>query len=239
MKVCVIGDSHVGAIKLAYDALGPAPPHELTFFAALAEGIDRLELADGKLVPPANIPHVAEAMRMTSGGLSTINPKVYDLFLLIGMVGSIEQMVWTIARPLSEAVRACAVTDFWHASRLPPLLGTLRQITQKPVTVGFTPLLARAQTNDLGPERYARFLEQSNALFFSGFNVRAIGQPPQTIVNGHATKIEYSRMSERLLKDKEGRAVRHPEGETSHMNKDYGALWLAQFFAEIETNNKH
>jgi len=238
MKICVIGNSHVAAIKLAYESSQPTPPHEMTFFAGLGRRIAKLEIADGMLIPPADDPKIQYAINVTSGGLTEINPSLYDRFLIIGMSGWVHQPVSTVGRPISEGAIACAVKDYWRASRLPPLLQNLRKITQKPISIAATPLLAEERTNDTSPEIYTRFIALSNALYFSEFGAQLIGQPPETIVNGNATEISFSRMSERLLEGREGFAIHHPEGENSHMNQSYGALWLAQYFAGFEAKTK-
>ncbi len=238
MKICVIGNSHVAAIKLAYEASQPSSPHEMIFFAGLGRRIAKLEIANGMLIPPADDPKIQYAIKATSGGLTEINPDLYDHFLIIGMSGWVHQPVSSVGRPISEGAIACAIKDYWHASRLPPLVRNLRKITQKPISIAATPLLAEERQNNTNAEVYTRFISLSNALYFSEFSAQLIGQPPETIVNGNATAIGFSRMSERLLEGKGDFAIHHPEGENSHMNQSYGALWLAQYFAGFEAKTK-
>ena len=234
MKICVLGNSHVAAIKLAYEAARPETPHEITFFAGLGTRMATLQIADGMLVPPADDHKIQFAIKTTSGGLSRIDPALYDRFLIIGMSGGVHEMVETVSRPISEGAKHCAVKDYWHAAPLAPLLQSLRKITDKPITVGVAPLLAQERQNDAGPDAYLQFLTLSSRLFFERFEADLMGQPLGSIVNGNATEIGYSRMSERLLAGKDGFAVHHPEGENSHMNQSYGALWLARYFDNTE-----
>jgi hypothetical protein len=234
MKICVIGNSHVAAIKLAYEAARPKILPEMTFFAGLGTRIATLQIADGMLVPPADDHKIQFAIKTTSGGLSQIDPALYDRFLVIGMSGGVHQMVETISRGISEGAKLCAVKDYWQAAPLAPLLQTLRKITDKPITVGAAPLLAEEQQNNTGPDRYSQFLTLSNSLFFKDFEAELMGQPLDTIVNGNATEIGYSRMSERLIAKKDSFGIHHPEGENSHMNQSYGTLWLAQYFESTQ-----
>ena len=233
MKICVIGNSHVAAIKLAYEALLAETPHEMTFFAGLGRRIERFEVANGVLVPPADDHKIQYAINITSGGLTEVDPALYDSFLIVGMSGGVNRLVSSVTRHLSEGATTCAITDYWHNSRLPCLLKNLRSLTKKPIMVGLAPLLAEAQVNDTTPEAYTRLVTLSNALYFSRFNATLIGQPLDTIVNGDATEIGFSRMSEKLLKGGNELGGLHPEGENSHMNKEYGLLWLQQYFAAL------
>ncbi|MBL1434602.1 MAG: hypothetical protein COB08_000175 [Rhodobacteraceae bacterium] len=238
MKICVIGNSHVAAIKLAYEALGPNPPHKMTFFAGLGRRIASFEASNGLLIPPADDHKIKFAISITSGGLTEINPALYDRILVIGMCGALHKMVSTVSRPLSEGAKACAITDYWQAAHLPALLQNLRKITQKPICVGAPPLLAEARQHDTSTGAYSSLISLSNSLFFKDFTAQFIGQPLDTIVNGNATEISFSRMSERLIEGKGDFAVHHPEGENSHMNQSYGALWLKQYYEIIAAETK-
>lgn len=234
MKICVIGNSHVAAIKLAYEAM-PTPPHDITFFAGLGRRIATFESVDGKLRPRADDHKIRYAIGVTSGGLTEIDPAAYDAFLLMGMSGWVHQLVETLRRPISEGAKACAITDYWQTAPLHALLTNLRKTTQKPISVGLVPLLAEERRNDAGPESYAQFISLSNTLYFNAFNACLVGQPLETIVNGDATEISYSRMSERLIEGTGEFDLHHPEGENSHMNQSYGALWLAQYFQQVSS----
>ncbi len=214
------------------------PPHEMTFFAGLGRRIATFEIDNGQLVPPADDSKINYAIRITSGGLTSINPKLYDQFFIIGMSGGVHQMVSTAARPISDGAKACAITDYWQAAPLDALLQNLRKITDKPITIGAAPLLAEERRGEDNTEVYSQFLQLSNSLYFAGFNAHLIGQPLETVINGNATKIGFSRMSERLIEGKGDFAIHHPEGENSHMNQSYGALWLKQFYNIIDAETK-
>lgn len=237
MKICVIGNSHVAAVKLAYEALPPQNPYKMTFFAGLGRKIGRFEITDGKLSPPVDDSKTRYAIGITSGGLKEINPALYDRFLIIGMSGGVKPLVSTATRPLSTGAKNCAITEYWQASPLAPLLSNLRLITGKPISVGFAPLLAEDKKNDKMPEGYTALVALSNSLFFAPQEVTLIGQPLESITNGDATEIEFSRLSEKLLKDEDDFGIHHPEGENSHMNKSYGTLWLQKYFASLDAEN--
>lgn len=238
MKICVIGNSHVAAIKLAHEALGPNPPHKMTFFAGLGRRIASFNASNGLLIPPADDHKIKFAISVTSGGLTEIDPALYDQILIIGMSGGLHKMVSTVSRPLSEGAKACATKDYWQAAQLPSLLQNLRKITQKPICIGAPPLLAEARQCNTSTDAYSSFISLSNSLFFKDFNAQLIGQPVETIVNGNATEINFSRMSERLIEGKGDFAIHHPEGENSHMNQSYGTLWLKQYLKIITTETK-
>jgi hypothetical protein len=84
MRVCVIGNSHFGAIKKGWDASGDlANRMQLTFFGSPASMLQTLEVGDGYLYDPNE--NVSRYISVTSGGLRTIEAQSYDLFIIVSL----------------------------------------------------------------------------------------------------------------------------------------------------------
>ncbi len=238
MKICVIGNSHVAVVKVAYDqmrAKGDTP--DMKFFADSGPGIERLVLHEGGLWPEKNDTQLLTSITTTSGGLTHIDPAKYDIFLVIGLARSIENVVELVKRPISESARNRALQDYWDARAAVRMLEKLMWITDKPLYLGLTPLMAAEKLNDDGPDDYEKMVALSKELYLDDMNVTLISQPSATIVNGQNTKLEYSRGSLRLGngKRKAPGVHLHPDGEYRHMNAAYGALWLEHCLSRLNT----
>ena len=108
----------------------------------------------------------------------------------------------------------------------------LRGITDRPISFGLTPLPAAHKSNDVGPEGYEQMIALSQVLHFDEMDVTMVGQPRNTIVNGHSTEYALSKGSTRLQVHQKLGVEEHPEGEFHHMNATYGSLWLENYFAK-------
>lgn len=83
-RICVIGNSHLGAAKLGWDAIAAQHPgRDLTFFGAPWSMLDGLALRDGALV--AGDDRLAHKLRRSSGGLDRIVLAEYDRFILYAL----------------------------------------------------------------------------------------------------------------------------------------------------------
>lgn len=229
MKICVIGNSHAGAIRLGWDRIGADYPGiELCFFAVGGEGLRQLGVRDGRLVPGR--PALRAVLEFTSGGWGEIDPAAYDLFLLYGLgfapVG--------IAMPgnYSAAVREATRRDIFRRSVANHVLTLLEGVTDKPILLGHGPFPA-AQLGDLSQDGslqdyrseldwYRRFLAGRALL---------IGQPEETMQTAGATRPDFSKGSRKLATGDREDNEHHPATDTKHMNADYGQLWLRHFLA--------
>lgn len=82
-KVCIIGDSHVAALRKGWAGIkSEFPDFVLTYFAAEEAPYEGLVIQDGSLL--AANPKLAEMFELTSGGLRVIGPD-YDLYILCGL----------------------------------------------------------------------------------------------------------------------------------------------------------
>jgi len=229
VKICVIGNSHVAVIKAAYDLLPTENMPELTFFADRGSGIEELVVQDGKLCAEAGNARLTSALRFTSGGLAQIDPEAYDRFLIIGLVQGVKRLVQMVEDPFSQAVRNHALAGFWRERAITKMCEKLREITDKPVSFGLTPLPAAPKVNEIGPETYEQMVKLSYGLHFSKMGVDVVGQPSETIANRENTEQVFSIGSARLrVKGAQG-VQEHSDEDIYHMNTAYGSLWLENY----------
>ena len=81
-NICVLGNSHVGALKRAWDLMPEwHQEYNLVFFTARSNGLGGLFLIDNKLVPKTD--RLKRTITYTSGGKSEIDIVEYDLFLIL------------------------------------------------------------------------------------------------------------------------------------------------------------
>lgn len=234
MKICVIGNSHSGAIAEAWNAIsGKWGNVDITFFAFPAMKAKQLVAKDGVLV--ARRQDARRMMRFSSGGLSKIVPGDYERILAYGMVKPPPADVSDI--PLSAAVRDAAVADRASGSLATLVLSQIRKVSRIPVDVAPAPYIA-ANADD-APE-WSRSDADELALMQGVFNrleVRLIGQPLETMVSSksRATLRRYSEGSSRLstpARSKVG-GVSHGDQEVRHMNRQYGEIWLRQYLSNL------
>lgn len=230
MKLCVIGNSHIGAMKLAYDAIGSAKlGAELTFFGARGNSITELRIRNGNLRPAFRNRELRGFLKMTSNGLSKIDPNKYDSFLCIGLSKNVGKLVSVLEYPYSKQAQNCSIVDYWKESDLTKLVRLISTATNKPIYVGHNPLLARADSSAKNVKGYEKFIELSNSLVFETLNAILLNQPHETIVNGRNTDVVYTKGSQRLAVGLKNDSFKHPENEIRHMNENYGAIWLKSF----------
>lgn len=235
MRVACIGNSHLGCLKRGWDKFQPFRQVELTFFGQRALGLDDLIVAEGALIPGSV--ELAEAMRFTSGGKGKIDPEEYEVFLLFGM--------WCpayICPPVagySKRALHQAVVDILEPTLFYRTAEKLRQVTEKRIFVGHSPLPAAAVgKRDLlsveEQEAYRFGLGVLNAYLEQTLQAVVLPQPEQTLAAGHQTFCEFKRGSRRLNvgapNDDELHGLNDPQ---HHMNADFGELVLQQFFEKL------
>lgn len=232
MKICVIGNSHVGALKRAWDAMpGRHQSANITFFAARGRGLEGLAVNDGRLVPETEF--LKKSLEFTSGGKQVIDPDEYDVSLVYGLGAS--GLFISPKRYYSSAVLRQAAND--HVAGTPSfnLIRKIRQLTDKTVFVGHSPLRAfRGEGfKVVEPEAYLFGLEVVNDFVYSSIGSELVAQPLHTIVNGRFTNPLFSQGSKRLsIRDKHD-DEHHPENDYAHMNDEFGAEWLTSFLDNI------
>ncbi|MBY5970334.1 hypothetical protein [Halomonas denitrificans] len=237
-KICVIGNSHVGALKTAWDLMPEwHSENELVFFAARANGMSDLHL-EGKHLIPRSL-KLEESIRFTSGGLSNIDVSDYDIFLIYGLQMEaffIEQDTF-----FSAAVIRQSVIDSVSNTLSLHILKQIRSVTDSGIYIGHCPLpeLQSVEEEVYSTEDYISGVEVMNDEVFKSFRAKLIPQPVATIVNGAFTKPEFSKGSKRLSVGDDRDEQEHPEHNRKHMNDAFGREWLSHFFEQASAGSSY
>jgi hypothetical protein len=226
-RLCIIGNSHVGALKEAWDQIeGEYPDVEVTFFAARGTGLADLDPWEGVLRPGGeDAARLARFLRFTSQGRDHIAGDAYDLFLVYGAPLPYGNLPKTYS---TSVLRAC-VRDWHQQSMYPDLIAKLQSITSRPIRLAPAPLRS-AWANRGEPYPYAVF-----AGFFAEIckasGIGFVGQPAETRDAHNRSLPQFATRSKRL--DVGRGAPRHEGDDVTHMNADYGRVWLTHFLASL------
>jgi len=228
MNVCVLGNSQAACVKGAWDIKKNRPrQYRLTFFAAFGLSLGNLEV-DGDRLVPSN-----EALRqhmLYTAGVDEVVGSAYDAFLICGAGLGLRPIDARVSHQLLEALSA----DLVRASLAYSLAAKVRQITDADIYIMHSPLLdertaGRARFNIVPYEDYFPLMER--ALDIPG--AQLLRQPEQTITLGHYTKLEFSKDAVRLAVSRKSEGIQHKAEDNNHMNVDYGAVRLKDFFERL------
>jgi len=229
--ICIIGNSHVGSLKMAWDNISPRyPTMDITFFAQRGYGLKDLRIEQQSLLPTSEV--LASALQFTSGGKTGIDTRLYDVFLIYGLFLT---PYFQADKPFySQAVLQHALYDHVEGSLSFKVLKQLRSITDKPIFAGHDPLLIpRGEPANDSPAAYLEAINTLNTLFYQPLDAEVIAQPLDTIVYGRHTHPDFSKNSKRLAVGRKTDLESQPDHNKGHMNDEFGELWLKQFFAKI------
>jgi hypothetical protein len=246
-RVCVIGNSHLNAVKLGWELLRPTG-FQPTFFGSHANALRELRVEGVFLVPASE--DVAKWLSITSGGKTRIDLTEFDRVLLVGLGSALFPFLklysthrlaehagpeWEFGL-VTEACLQRTVHDRLSAGLAFSTARKIRRISQIqvlliPDPIPSEPILQSEEWGPLWSHREAcRFFFQtySNAMenIARDVGISVLRQPEETLRDG-ITKLEFSEGSTRLH---EAPGVRHPEGEFHHMNARYGAVVLKAAF---------
>lgn len=231
IRLCIIGNSHVAALKLAAtEFCARHPDIQLGFFAAHSNKTGDLVAQDGCYRPLTEA--LADQIALTSGGLREIDPQAWDAFLVYGF--SRRPHPGDFATGLSRSFRRAIFAERIAQTLLPRHLSALRSLSDAPLFAALTPLPAPSGTG-----RRRRLLRhpdevavvQSTCCDPQGAIL--VPQPEDTQIKGLYTRPEYSIGSAPLDDARKTRATEHDSTETRHMNATYGLLWLEQFLPHL------
>lgn len=231
MKVCILGNSHAAALKLAWTRMGPMRPDiTVDFFADRGQGLQALNVDGGVLVPGNE--DLRRALAFTSGGKSQIDPAAYDVILLYGL-GARPNFVHAGVF-YSRQARQLALADLVGGTVSFELLQKLRSISTTPIRVGHNPLRA-AQTEAARhfPAAYVAGIKVLNEEVYAPLQAQMVEQPRETIVGGRFTDPRFSTGSRRLAIGERNDDGLHPANDNVHMNDAFGALWLETWLAKL------
>jgi len=238
-RLCVIGNSHITALKLGWDRV-PSDDVSVTFFGAGDPAWQtkrkNLRLTGRTLIPTSK--KLAESFRWTSGGQRNVLVDDFDRLIVVGLGFSPENMLriakafafWPdesrhlisrecFAQAVMDSLMCCKAAGI--AQRLP---GTL--LVPQP----FPGLRAAAAMGDC-PWQDLAVLWRECATRAAGLLQALVAfQPEETVARHVFTNMRFCRGSVMLTPDL---SREHRKTEVAHMNADYGELMIKRIVERI------
>jgi hypothetical protein len=255
-RLCVIGDSHLAAIKLGWEVVKSEFPHvQVDFFGSGGASLADTAIDQGRLIP--TVAKVRRGFEVTSGGKDCVRLSDYDVVIIVGVGYSIYPLLWLYQRYRSEdhANNDCPFTPvssaFFREVAASRLAGTvavqlhdkIRKASKTYLKIVPQPLPSDAVLDSHNQSGIPALLKSTVAYhdditlahYFTAVTGalvkegRQISSPPTASRSGYLfTKREFSVGSVRLSKNL---ATPHDEDDFEHMNKEYGALQLRELLA--------
>jgi hypothetical protein len=231
MKIAIIGNSHIAALKLAWTEIAADyPQHQIVFFGHRGNKIANLIEKDARIV--GKDPGLRKAMKFTSGGLGSIDPNEYDVFLVHGV--GVEALFVPDGQFFTKKFLVDAANEIGKKAPAVKIVSLIRSLSTKPIFIGHMPLPVAADvTEDQSTVPFVNGMALLEKVIYSTFDAKLALQPLETIVNGVNTERRYKQNSTSLAIGDNWDNTQHRETDRRHMNVDFGKLWLTQFFRQI------
>lgn len=243
-KVCLIGNSHVGALKLGWPQIqAQFPGIELVFFASAGLSIT-FEVLDGKLVCPD--PRARHRMAVTSEREGDIEPN-YDAYVLCGLaLSSMRAFRAHSAKRMEFRAAGKALgssVEDYVAAMEPAIRDTiaidvtakLRTLTRAPIFVIATPLPARERHVELWGRLKENKQEATVVQAYNAACTNVAGEYGAIFVPQPAETTDETGLTTRnrfyLLRPDQ---VAEEKSLHTHMNPDFGAIVLRDALERVE-----
>ena len=223
VKICVIGTSHLGALKLGWDMVrGDFPDLELVFFGSPGTSLRQMRTKGTRLV--ADDEELARNLAFTSGGLSEIVIAEHDAFLLCGVLFRFPRL----RRGVSVAVLQEAVQGLASKGLLIRTAKRMRRLTSKRLWLSANPLeMAPDDCHEAAEFHSYDMLLGAVQRAFVVPDVVFLPQPAETIGPDLRAPARFGVGSQKLLPNPEtGDSEAHAAKDVAHMNGEFGKLWL-------------
>ena len=231
-KVAVIGNSHVAALKLAYEENISNFDFQIDFFAARGKGIKNLVAEKNFLIPTDE--KLEKDFLHTSSGLRKVDISSYKDIFIVGSQFYIPQY---LKRGTSKMIREQVFDRIWSQSSASIVFNLIRTQCQK-TNVFLLPCPMRALSENEEDFSSSRDLsyEEKFDFFESYLNFPSLSfckQPDNTLLNSNFTLNTMSRNSFALTASHEVDDRQHPASDVYHMNSDYGLSLLEKYFKNV------
>lgn len=245
-RICLIGNSHIGALKHGAGVIGPVEGVTWEFYGCPNGFFGEFDVVGGIVTP--RMESVKQSWRQTSNGHETVELDRFDTIAVAGFAGMDAVYRLTsqcVTHDVRDADRRQLVSvGLWlellgHALRSeagPRLAMTIARETAKPVFLLPRPRQARSAMENSA--RLARWHESGDAERLSRLyetacrkiapTIQVLAQPGETIADHLFTADEFNVGGLGL-----GMGKALAEIDVSHMNPLYGATFLRKFLAVL------
>jgi hypothetical protein len=242
MNICVIGNSHVGAIKRGWDEINSDFSNvSVTFYCARGHGLNSLYSLDDKVLV-SDDPIVTESLKYTSKKDGTIKLRDYDAIFIYGL--GLKSQSINFGSYFSKGFMDIFSKKAILSSLNFKVVKLVARITDSPIYVGANPLPPLFnkfnESIEIKNLDYMAWVNYFSELFLS--TTKLIPQPVETIINNTNTIGKYSVGSKKIqLNSKEekefsGNNIHHNQNDIEHMNDDYGVIYMNNIIKEILNN---
>lgn len=248
MRICIIGNSHLAALKLAVnEGVLTGTGVDAVFFGAPGERFKKLRFTNGLLSGPRSLERIL--LQVSGGKYTQIDPSDFDVVVVYGgsiflhrLVGSLHRTMNVEGVHISEACLGRGIERWFarkHAFRL------AKQLTHcaKRVLLSPRPCPAMSEVvrnagggDELEPwawesldPTFRRFIWEQCEKIVRSHGVEMLFQPETTLDDNQYTDTKYTKDSTRLL-DTGGK---HDDDDVTHMNAAYGKIILKHMLSEL------
>jgi hypothetical protein len=236
MKVAIIGNSHLAALKLAVrDRLFSDEEFEIVFWGVPGHQFGATSFEGGRF----RTPYREFASRVSDGRHESLPADDFDAIIFHGVLIEFGRYLSSIAR-VSDDLQCFSGASLHeglqsHIEELPAyqLVRSLRSEYDRPIVV--SPLAMKSE--DSGELKNLSVTVQGIQLLNSHIvailsTVAAdyVAQPPHTMRDCKYTKREFCLNSVRLGQDL---SIAHPDDDYNHMNSQYGACVLRDIAVKL------
>jgi len=253
LSLCLIGNSHVAAVKLAWSNRAPAvlPGFAIDFFSAGVRLMEHMELEGTTFVCKDD--ELREKIAFTSGGLESIDLTKYDAFVVIGAGFGLDvsgvcdgyDLVSPTRAPegtlISRSFLTATIEANLESSLAMSIADKIKSVCDKPILLCAAPYLSErilSEEQFRGQMRYEDFdflntvvaaAKEAGARISARHKLPLIWQKEETVGVPGFTKASYGLNPARF-----DMKISAPlEFDRRHGNEDYGYLMLMAMLREV------
>jgi len=229
MKVAIVGNSHLAALKLAVQRNGFSQERlDIDFWGLPGPDFDSITCSAGLLQTPRK----SFVLHISDGLYESLPVRDFDAIVLHGVGLNVSDYLLSLRKAsehlrcyssafLEDGLRSCIENvPSWN------LVRSLRAEFDGRLLMSAMPLSSEDGTKfkdiSVADDELARLNDHIGTVL-GKMGVEYVPQPPDTILDGKYTKREYSLDSVRLAAKL---CYKHPDDDYIHMNERYGSLVL-------------
>lgn len=240
MRICIIGNSHTGSLKLAWDkGLSKKYPEvKLVFFGSLTKGIETL-VADGQSLK-SPYQNTKADFKITSNGQEQIELPSFDYCLLHGLSPRpIAYMMFICSsKEVFYSQQALFLANPFHQSIAYRLVNKIRKVSEIPIICSPSPNTLNAPKEDKFDKLVFKEVCSMIELAHKRINAIYLPAPSSTISCTYFTDPKYGKGPKNLLFRSGGNLESSDlfENDFVHMNEEFGKRLLEKLLRTTHQN---